>query len=267
MAARLRTPVRLSLFWVGAWAALAFTTAARADFVTPASPQSPPMVGSANHTSVPFPSGLVTSQYAGLGLRFPYTDFWPRDIQGSVNTIYGAAAITTVPAGNLSGIDVWAPAVLEESGLLPPSPDAEVDYSGSLTVQFVKLGGTTPTTVASVTVDVQHLPNTLPIELLALDSKGRLLCETTVSSGTPSYDGELLSLSAQNISSIRVLYSDGSTQSLLPEEAPWGVASIEFTPSPDTAPEPCGLILAGFGAAALVGWTWRLRRNRPAFAA
>ena len=78
------------------------------------------------------------------------------------------------------------------------------------------------------------------------------------------HGGELLTLSAANISSFQLGY-EATIGGESRFDVPWGVAGIEFTPSP--APEPGGLALAVFGAAALAGWTWRFRRKTPALAA
>jgi len=248
-----RKPVRLRLFWAGAWAALAFSTAARADFVTPYSiAQPPPPVGPANYSLIDSSADLVANQYTGRGLLFPHNLDFPGATTGTT------AAITVV-----DGVDVWAPA-----GWYKGSPQAATLWYGtSLSVQLVKPGTTTPMTATSVTVDVLHLPNTLPIQLIALDRNGYILANTDVSSGTGPHGGELLTVSAANFSSFQVGYDASLAGGLPPQELPWGVAGIGFTPSPDTAPEPGGLALVGVGAATLAGWTWRFRRNRQAFAA
>jgi len=241
-----RKPVRLSLFWAGAWAALAFTTAARADFVTPDSiPQPPPAVGSANQTPIPSASDLVMNQYSGRGLLFPFSpDAGRAGVE--IGAIYDTAAVT-----QLAGSNVWAPALSITDG---SHIERDLAYPSLLTLQFVRPGGTTSTTVSSVTVDVLHLPNTLPLELIAMDRNGDVVGDITASSGMGPHGGELLTLGAANISSFQLAY-EASIEPESREEVPWGVAGIAFTPSP--APEPCGLALAGVGAVALAGWTWR----------
>jgi len=247
-----RQPVRLSLFWVGAWAALAFTTAARADFVTPDSiPQPPAAVGSAPLTPIYSPADLVTNQYIGRGLLFPTVLEAPP----------GVRAGTTAAITNLGGFDVWAPAYWSQGAPWA----AEISYGG-LTIQLVKPGTTTPTTVRSVTVEVLELPNLDSVGLEAFDREGRILGSTDTPSGSGPHGGVLLTLAASDISSFEVsslAHVDGSTTGGAPPDLPvWGAAEIEFTPS--SAPEPSGLALAVLGAAALAGWMWRLRRNTPA---
>jgi hypothetical protein len=221
--------------------------------VTPDSiPQPPPLVGSAESTPIYSPADLVTNQYVGRGMLFPTVPVWP----GKFGT---TAALT-----KLGGVDAWTPAFWKRGAPWA----AEIDY-GSETIQVVKPGTTTPTTVRSVTVEIVGAAS--DVGLIGLNARGGELGLTTTPVGTGSHGGVLLTLSGADISSFEISIV-AHIAGFAADDAPagpsgWGVAGVEFAPAPDTAPEPCGLALAGFGAAALAGWTWRLRRNMPAFAA
>jgi len=242
-----RKPVHLILFWVGAWAALAFPATARADFITPDSiPQPPPTVDtSGGNYRIDSSADLVTAQYTGHGLLFPSL---PYSYPGQLTAL--TAAIT-----NLNGVAVWSPVVSVINGLpAGDDPRPGLDYASSVNVQFVKPGGTEATAANSVIVEVLDPSD---IGLKAFDPAGNFLGSTVTPVGTGPNGGALLSFSAPGISSFQVFHEE--TQIGVQT---WGVAGIEFTPSPATAPEPCSLALAAFGATAFMGWALRRRRTR-----
>ncbi len=231
---------------LGAAVLTAFLSAAlaRADMITPNSiPHPPPMVSDPiGSDSIDSSGDLVTTQYTALGLRFP-------TIPENKGMLTGSTAAIT----NLSGVDVWAPAVLVKGG---PAP-AALDYFSGLTMDFVKPGYSGPATANSVSVEVLQASNP---KLIAYGQSGSVLGWTQTQSGTGPHGGALYSFQVPDISSIEIIEDLGN----LGGTPSWGVAGIAFTPSAATAPEPCGLALAEFGAAALAGWTWRRRRIQAA---
>jgi hypothetical protein len=229
-------------------AALAlWAAAARADFVTPDSIQRPPPgdVGPADFTRIFSAADLVTGQYAGRGLLFPSR-------LGAVPGTGPTAAVT-----DLGGIDVWAPAVRTEA-----TPWAGVlDYSSTLSGALVRKGG--PAAASSVTVEV--LGSALfGYRLSAFGPGGKLLGWDATPAGVGPHGGRLLTVQAQGITAFQV----SRDPLIFPLEppvpapfVPWGVAGVAFAPE---APEPCGLVLAGAGLAALAGYGWRRRRRAAA---
>ena len=235
MDAPLRKPSRFDLILVGALVAFA-VPAARADYVTPDSiPQPPPAVDtSGGNDQIDSSADLVTTQYTGHGLLFP-----------SLPSFQGRISGLTAAILNLNGVAVWTPAVSVTDNSRP-----EIDPFSSLNVQLVGPGGTEPTSASAIIAEVLGSSG---IELKAYDRAGAVLGWTATPAGTGPNGGTLLSLNAPGISSFQVFKENRQigTQD-------WGVAGIGFMPS--SAPEPCGLALAGVGAFALAGWTWRRRR-------
>ena len=245
-------PTRFAVRCLAALAAGLLSGAARADLITPDSiPQPPPLVGSAEGTPIYSAADLVTNQYVGRGLLFPTVQIGPGQ--------YGGAAALT----KLGGVAAWAPARPQQGEPWA----AEIDYF-QLTIQPVKPGTTTPTTVRSVTVEL--VGTDYHVGLFGLDANGGGLGGTTTPVGTGPHGGELLHFSGEGISSFEVTGVFDPPAGRAGADTPaiafgWGVAGVEFTPA--TAPEPGTLALAGVGALALAGWTWRRRTPRAALGA
>ncbi len=225
------------------FAAVLLAAPARAGLITPDSiPQPPPAVSAANHTPIPS-ADLVGGQYEGLGIQFGYP---------MPQFTAALAAIT-----HLGGTEVWAPAFW---GNASPA-NADLNYETLLGVQLVKPNSGTPAVASSVTVELTSQSDVYLI-LYAFDREGKMVGGDAATIG-PGSQSVSLTASAAEISEFKIGY--GPTVADL-SEGPWGVAGIEFTPTAGSAPEPCGLALAGFGAAALAGWTWRRRRAQAASA-
>ena len=238
-------PTRFARICVGALLAVALPAVARADYVGPDSiPQPPPAVGSAEGTPIHSPADLVTNQYAGRGLLFPTV---------SLGGPLGMSAAVT----NLSGVAVWAPASWSQGG----SGTATIDYS-DLTVHLVKPGTTLSMSVGSLTVEV--LGNAAAVGLFALNAHGGEVGSALTPDGTGPHGGTLFTVDAPDISGF-VLGGYGHIASVNHSAASfavvgpnvWGLAGVEFRPV--AAPEPGGLVLAGFAAFALFGAAWRRR--------
>ena len=159
----------------------------------------------------------------------------------------------------LGGVEVWGPAL--ESGRVPLH--SQLSYGGSLAAQMVKPGGETPATAGSVTVEVIEQSASLLV-LDAYDERTILVGQTVAPIGTGPHGGELLTVTAPDISWFVIESPYIGTDSPPPD--PWGIAGIEFTPTAASAPEPCSLALAGVGMAIVAGWGLR-RRRAPAASA
>ena len=161
----------------------------------------------------------------------------------------------------LGGVNVWA------SGYeYTTAPwHGTLNYGSYITVQFVKPGTNVPATGGSVTVELIN-QGTAPVTLFAMGGRGQELADTSIPVGTGPHGGELLTLTAPGISGFTLGYSgqlDSGYATVQDTHGPWGIAEIEFTPSPSSAPEPCGLALAVVGAAAIAGRGLRKRSLRP----
>jgi hypothetical protein len=209
---------------------------ATADVITPDSIVRPPpgTLGSANFTPITSSSDLVTTQYAGLGLTFPV-------LPGPVGGLGATTAIT-----NIGGTDVWAPASRTEA---VATSVAVINYGNSITGQLAR-----PT--ASLTVE--FVGPGLGV-LSAFDKSGNLLGTSFSLAGTGPHGGELMTVSAVDISSFTLSGPLLPLADIVPPFGlPWGMAEVDFTAV--EAPEPGALTLCALGALGLVSCVRRRRR-------
>jgi hypothetical protein len=225
----------LAVAGLGLWA-----PAGRAEPITPDSVRRPPPADVAG--PVWSFDDVVTGQYAGLGLSYPFVPDGPPPL--------GEVAVVT----RVGGADAWSPASRTEAMAFP----AVVDYGLSLSGQLVVPGTPTPAAAASLTVEVVGGG---PGALSAFDGGGRLVGVAAAGPAGP-HGGTLLTVSGAGITSFRL--SDvrpAAGPGPVPAAAPWGVAQVEFTPPPPlAAPEPGVLALAGLGVLGLSAGAWGRRR-------
>ncbi len=222
----------MNVFGNWCWTALVLvfgltSPVARADWINPDSiPNPPSAVNSANSTPV-HAGNLVTTQYSGLGLSFPYP-----------------SAIAT-----LNGVSVWAP--FAASAYLPsgPSSNGSIDYVGSVYGMIVAPISMNPTTVSSLSVAILG-GSSVSVYVYGYGPNGRLLHITPLIESNGGVQN--WTFTAPGIGSFFVGQDGASTQ-------PWGVAAVSLSPapSPEPLPEPTSLVLAGLGALGLatrLGW-------------
>ena len=206
--------------------------------ITPNSIPNPPSAVAAG--GLVYPSNLVTTQYAGLGLNFGGT----------------GSAIT-----QLNNISVWTPI---STGPIVGAGNAvgAPNYSFILGANFVSPGSLNPTTVSSFSFDTIGLTGPPTVEANGLN--GQPLNIVPVPVGNPAltapdgYQSMTWAFTRVGISSFSVIPPNSQTGA-------WGVSAVSFTPTTASAPEPSSLVLAGLGALGLAA-RWRWRRVRAVVA-
>lgn len=208
---------------------------AQAEWITPNSIANPPAaVASANGTPV-YPSNLVSSQYAGLGLDFGNS----------------ATAIT-----HLNGVSVWAPVEMPygtSSGMINYFKQGFGAYLNTLTNRANM-------TVSSLTVETIGNPGFLSLHVYGQYGPYVPLNITPVVQSIPGTNDERLwKFTGSGIWSFSasVAPPPGYAHPGMAINAPWGVAAVSFAPPAGDTPEPSSLVLAGLGAlgmAARFGW-------------
>ena len=217
----------MSAFLSYRWIALAIAfglpvSMARAEMITPDSIPNPPSAVSSTGGPIGA-NNIVTTQYAGLGLRFDTN-----------------AVIT-----QLNNISVWqrTDAPYQQT----------IDYGSGLGMSLVKPGSSIPATASSVTLDLIGVTGTPNVVINSI--YGQQLNYAPVLQSTPGPDGgQLWTMTGPGIFAFGVQASGSQV-------GPWGVAGVSFTPSP--TPEPSSLVLAGLAALVLVARTiWgRIRQS------
>jgi hypothetical protein len=220
-------------------ASLAGAPALRAEHITPDSIPSPPPISPAIDGQLA-PGGWVSSQYASLGLNFPFR-------MTGVDTGLGTALV------RVNGVTAWTGGNLVDGGIL-----GGVSFSAGVKAELVVPNTQTPTTADSLRLHLVAAGGTGVASALvdAFDAKGNVVLEKRTSI-TEDAAGTWVDLSAPGIHSFEVTASPDVIPGNFPLETPfsWGVAAIDF----QAAPEPTSLALAGFGLAGLAGWAWRRR--------
>lgn len=200
-------------------------SSARAGMITPNSIPNPPTpVGSNGFVNA---NNIVGSQYTSQGLN-----------------ILGGAAIT-----NINNVAVWSPA---DTTVAAP-PLGIINYGSVLYGSFVSSGTINPTMVSSFSLTML---GSQPFGVRVYGDNGQLLNIAPIVQQISG--GQTWSFTSADITSFSAFQNNGNIPS-----TPWGVASVSFTPTAASAPEPSTLALAGLGLLGLATrFSWRRRRQR-----
>ncbi len=195
---------------------------ARSEWITPDSiPNPPSAVASANGTIVR-PNNIVTTQYSGFGLNFPW-----------------ATAIT-----KLNGVSVWATVSFPiDSAVNHPWGSLHYHEGWGVLGSIVSPISLNPTTVSSLSVKILGSPS-VSVHVYGYGPNGRLL---NITPQIESIAGvQEWTFTGSGIGSFYATQDAASS-------SPWGVAAVSLSPAPtpEPLPEPSGLVLAGLGALGL----------------
>jgi len=235
---------------------LAVAPGARADFITPSSiPAAPAAISPGVGDTAVASANLVTTQYSSLGLDFPAH-------QGGTSSSYTTAIV------QLGGVTAWAP-VLQVGG----GPGGLLAFDGGAFVegQYNDPATGSPLTTTALTVKVTTAWGAGIAYVAGYDLNGNFLGfkgmpiaanatdEVTLDDPDGIHSFAALVLPASSNPFPGTLGLAGSPDTLV-----WGVSGVDFgqtAVTPQVAPEPGSLFLAGFGVCGLLGYHTRRRRN------
>lgn len=185
-------------------------------------PLNPPFLVDSANGSIVHPNELVTTQYTGSGLNFPW-----------------GTAIT-----KLNGDSVWAPiSVPLDSGVKNPWGSIYYHEGWGILGRFVSPISLNPTTVSSLTVKILG-NSSVSVHVYGYGPNGHLL---NITPSVGSIAGEQdWTFTGPGIGSFYATQDATSS-------SPWGMAAVSLTPAPtpEPLPEPGSLVLAGLGALGL----------------